>query len=712
MTRLLTNAKGFEAAYEAFQQINFSAFDYNSVKLSMLNYIKLYYPETFNDYIETGEFVGILELFAYLADLNSIRLDLAAHENFLTVAERKRSILQLAKLISYTTIRNLPARGLAKLESISTTEAVFDSNNKNLAGVTINWNDPDNPNWKEQFILIVNQILKGQFGNVEPQNRIQKDDVLMESYELKNTPLQLGVIPYSIVTNTGTIKLELVPIVLDSNLGIVEKRPANNSSFVFLYATDGQGDNSDTTGFFVYTKQGTLSKITTQFDGVTPNQTFDLELANINETDVWVNNINSTTRAIIDEGTEQGIRSGEWQSVPLTNSQNIAFNIINHRNKYEIDTLEDDQVRFVFGDGQLSDIPKGTFEIWFRTSANNDDIVPRTAVTRQPAFLTYQDENKKPHTLRFTFSLINSLQNGFASETLDQIRRAAPAVYFIQDRMVNLDDHNKFFLQDSSIIKLRAYNRQLAADTKYIVNHDPSETYENVKLFARDGIIYFRQVENSIDVTEEITATTLLKNHIEPLLSTPELTTLMEEAVDDASLVFEVRVRKFFRTGTTAPDETEQILSAFGEPTSFDLTPQPGSFPVGLSYDPVTDTWSATTPPPETAAIVVDRLLQGSVQQGWKLSFIGKVLVARSEEIRFWNVNVPDSPPSKTVDFDTFRPNADLFKVLKENPSQPFASIKTLGIDIDYIVVGHDTVDLGLPDSGLPHLHQVQIFHE
>ena len=114
MSRLVSRSETWERAYEAFQSINFAAFDYNTVKQSLLDYMKLYFPETFNDYIESSEFVAIVEIFAYVAELMAYRLDINAHENFISTAQRKESILRLAKLVSYTASRPLPARGVAK----------------------------------------------------------------------------------------------------------------------------------------------------------------------------------------------------------------------------------------------------------------------------------------------------------------------------------------------------------------------------------------------------------------------------------------------------------------------------------------------------------------------------------------------------------------------------------------------------------------------
>ena len=124
--RIISSAESWEKTYEAFNNINFAAFDFNTIKSSMIDYIKLYFPETFNDYIESSEFIALLELFAYLGELMAYRIDVTSQENFIPTAQRKDSILRLAKLISYAASRNIPARALVKITSVRTTEVVYD----------------------------------------------------------------------------------------------------------------------------------------------------------------------------------------------------------------------------------------------------------------------------------------------------------------------------------------------------------------------------------------------------------------------------------------------------------------------------------------------------------------------------------------------------------------------------------------------------------
>ena len=602
MARLVNAAESWSAVYTAFAQVNFSAFDYNTVKQSLLAYVQLYFPEDFNDYIESSEFVAILELFSYMAELLAYRSDMNAHENFMSTASRKESVLRLANFISYTPTRNLPARGLVKITSVSTTESVYDSFGNNLANIKITWNDPSNVNWREQFMLVMNSILSQPFGTVLPSDRVQVGDVLLELYTLSNTPLTqtsgVPVLPYTATVQGTGYPMELVSSTLTSN-GPVEKRPENNTEFTIMYANDGLGDASMTTGFLIYTKQGTLQSTTATFDGVTPNQTYSINVNNINDTDIWVNNINPNTGATLTinplptavTSVSPGYSTiyGHWYQVSTNASQNIIFNTDVNRHKYEVETDANDQVTLVFGDGEMVDIPQGTFQIWYRTSSNSNTPIPSSAVSNQSSSLTYVDLTNTTQTFTFSFSLTSSLLNGSASETLTHIQDTAPNVYATQDRMVNAQDYNTYLLQDPSILKLAAFNRTFAGDSKYIAWHDPTGTYENVKIFGDDLALYYQNVTPPNGrmeiVNTPISAEQLVLNNLQPLLSSTDFFTTLApiysaEGLDPATM----------RTQFTSAEITSFIQTLNGSSSSTNQT-------FYLYYCPSQDMWEMSTTP-------------------------------------------------------------------------------------------------------------------
>lgn len=705
MSRLVSRAESWEKVYTSFQNINFASFDYDTIKQSILDYIKLYFPESFNDFIETDEMIAIIESFAYVAELIAYRLDMNAHENFISTAERQDSILRLAKLVSYSADRPLPNRGLVKITSVSTTEGIIDSVGNNLSNKSISWNDTSNSNWKDQFILVMNRVLSQSFGTVSPVDRFQLQDVLFELYDLNTTPLQPGVFKYSTSVNGTTVPMELVPVEYDSSQGIVERRPYNNSNFSILYAQDGLGDASETTGFLCYTKQGSLQRFRHVFDGITPNQFFEIPVNSVNNTDVWVNNIDPNTGAVLDvvstinykRDTVSG-KSGEWVEVDTSHAQNVIFNTNPKRNKYEVETRANNRIRIIFGDGEFADIPSGTFDVWVRTSLDQDVIVSQSAVINVPKSFSYVDSIGRTQTLTFTFSLINSLQNGSAAESLEHIRLSAPSVYYAQDRMVNGNDYNTFMLQDSSILKLCTINRTFAGDSQYIAWHDPSTTYENVKLFGDDGAIYY-ETKSVVTTTDLVDVNTLITSHVQPLLSSTDIFIYV--------IGYGVPINQYRRLFNSV--EFDALITG--------LTPPPSPSNVDLYYNIVTYDWHVVKSTDDPAEKLTDWLtnyittplitiLQTStssaVGETYNITRYANRLNFHSPTTKFWDNN----SANRIIDYTTLTSNYDTISILQANTNYNRNNI--LGSTWKFNVMGQDVYDSG-SEIGLPDITKLSI---
>ena len=703
MSREISRAEAWEKVHEAFSQINFNAFDFNTIKESLLDYLKLYYPE-FNNYIETDELIAIVELFAYVGELIAYRLDLNAHENFITTAEKKESVLRLAKLLSYRPTRNLPARGLVKITSIQTTEEILDSEGNNIGGKKILWNDPNNPNWKEQFLLILGRVLEQDFGNVRPEDRIQIDDVLFELYTLNNNPLSPSgktVIPYTATSNGVTYPMELVPIALTEQ-GIEEKRPEVNGKLTIVYASDGLGDQSDLTGFMLLTKQGELQKREVTFDGITPNQTYEILVENINDTDVWVNNVDPTTREILTINPyekilphfKSSLRYGEWIEVDTLKGETILFNTTEIRNKYEVETLDNDQIRIIFGDGEFGNIPSGAFDIWFRTSANDDTVILKSAITDQVASFTYTDSLGSIQTITFTFSLVSSLLNGASSETIERIKENAPGVYYTQNRMVNGQDYNTFFLQDPSIVKVKAINRTFSGDSKYLAWHDPREYYEDVKLFGDDGALYWIEATpeegNLIIVSSNPPVDVIINDYLEPLLSTTDFYAIVAPVFVGGELR-----RKF------TPAEQTEIANAI---SNADTSPI-----IELYFSYNLNQWTVGPNPSDPDAIkfiVLTALFSGPTITSWEIRYSVKKLIAHSEQTKFWHTN----QGRKIINYYTIDTLKDRFIVLSANKNNNRDTL--LPYNINLAVLNQELLENPLPDAGLPDIHRLNVIPE
>ena len=123
--------------YQTFREADFQSFDFETLRKSMIEYLRTYYPEDFNDFTESSEYIALIDLIAFMGQSLAFRTDLNARENFLDTAERRDSILKLARLVSYIPKRGTPASGYLKFDSVSTTETVFDGTGTNLSNLLL-----------------------------------------------------------------------------------------------------------------------------------------------------------------------------------------------------------------------------------------------------------------------------------------------------------------------------------------------------------------------------------------------------------------------------------------------------------------------------------------------------------------------------------------------------------------------------------------------
>lgn len=710
MSRQYSKAEGWSSVYKAYQHISFTSYDYDTVKRSLIDYIRTYHPENFNDFIENSELVAIIESFAYISHQLAYRQDMNAQENFISTAQRKQSVLKLARYVSYRPNRNIAPRGLVKLTSVQTTEEVYDVRGTNLANKKVQWNDPNNSSWKDQFFTVMNRVLDQRYGSVSPNDRVQFDDTVFELYRLKNRPFPNGVITYTVTTNGQRYPMELVPVELAED-GPIERRPAFGSPFSVLYVTSGQGDFSESTGFFCFTKQGTLNRIRAKFDGVTPNLTFTVDDVNINDTDVWVNQINPDTgltdrTPVLDPLGRPRALQGEWVEVDTTHVENIIYNTNINRNKYEIETLENDAVRLMFGDGEFADIPSGTFDVWYRTSNAGDAVIPKNSVINKISTVNYVDGKGKLQTLTFTFSLLTSLSNGAKSEDIERIRKFAPSVYYTQDRMVNGRDYNSYPLQDQSIVKLRAINRTFAGDSKYMAWKDPSEFYDNVKIFGDDMSLYY-STDGDYRVAQNLQPLTFIRTVVEPILEHVGIHSYL--TIQNKPLPI-----KRFTVEEMGTLDVSMKRTIMGELAVGMM--RIGDFTVYLNYEPVYDLALQSNPikwkwvayddyhvmdHPDIANESAFKISYNREQQTWRVDFKTTHAVAYSPTTKFWFNN----GYSRTLVSDTLNTKYDEIVLLRANED---ATRRLLNRNIHLNVLGAGTTTI-FPDASLQEPNSLRL---
>jgi len=479
--RLLV-AEDWRKIYTAFQQADFKSYDFETLRRTMVAYLRENYPDDFNDYIESSEYVALIDLIAYVAQSLSFRVDLNARENFLETAERRDSVLRLARLINYNVKRNKPATGLLKIVSLSTTQTVIDSTGTNLSNATIVWNDGTNSNYREQMINILNAAnVEGQkYGRPLESNSIGGIDTSVYVLNSANTDVPI----YSFLKSISGVSrgFEIVPSSINNSESIYESAPVPGGAMSYIYRNDGAGDSSPNTGFFFLFKQGTLGSVNFDINTPTTNYSKAINISNINNDDVWLYELD-------DFGQLEKL----WTKLPSLSGNNTIYNSLsaNVRDIYNVITKNGDAVDLVFGDGNFSTIPSGTFRAYYRTSDNIKYSIQPADMQNIQFSIPYTDANGGRQQLTIVVSLQQSVYNAAATETNASIKTKAPQVYYAQNRMITAEDYNVMPLAVSQeIIKVKSVNRAASGISRSKEIIDPSGAYSNVSVFADDGILY------------------------------------------------------------------------------------------------------------------------------------------------------------------------------------------------------------------------------
>jgi len=493
-TSLLVN-QDWTKLYQTFRSADFQSYDFETLRASMISYLQIYYPEDFNDFIESSEFIALIDMIAFLGQSLAFRGDLNARENFIDTAQRRDSILKLARLVSYNPKRNVAATGFLKFESVSTTDNVIDSNGINLSGFVINWADANNSNWQEQFTLILNASLANNQVIGKPSNRQIINGITFNEYQVNLVPNILAVYDFNSVIAGASMNFEAVSATSAGQTYVYEANPNPNVPFIILNENDNLGNDSPNTGFFLYFTQGSLQSQDFTFAESVPNRVYTIPVNNINNTDVWLYSLDSN-----------GNLNTLWEQVPAVAATNVIYNQSKNLNIYQVSSLAGDQINLVFGDGSFANIPQGNFRVYYRTSNGLQYKITPDEMQGVVVPINYVNAAGVVQTLTITASLQYTVANSANRESLDDIRQKAPQQFYTQNRMITGEDYNILpYTLFSDIVKVKAINRTSSGISRYLDVIDVTGKYSSTNIFCDDGILYRDPFVNTFNFTYNTT---------------------------------------------------------------------------------------------------------------------------------------------------------------------------------------------------------------
>lgn len=468
--------------YQSFKNADFQSYDFENLRRTMITYLRTNYPEDFNDYIESSEYLALVDLIAFLGQSIAFRVDLNARENFLELAERRDSVLRLARLISYNAKRNIPAKGLLKFTTVRTTETVVDSNGRNLAGQVITWNDPSNNSWLDQFTKIMNAAMPAtqQFGN--PSAKADIYGIPTSQYRFQGSNSDVPVYTFSKSVAGKTMNFEITSTTFSGEEYIYEEAPKVGNSPACIYRDDGHGAASINTGFFFNFTQGTLNAGAFTINQPSTNESVDIATQNINNTDVWLYRLD-----------QNGKEAELWTKIPELTGNNVIYNSLNKsiKNIYAVVTRTGDAVSLAFSDGTFGTLPLGDFRTYYRISNGLSYVINPADIRNISISIPYTSRKGQNETLTVTLSLVSSVSNAESTETNAYIKANASATYYTQNRMITAEDYNISPLSvNQQVAKIKSVNRTSSGISRYFDLKDPTGKYSSTNLFGNDGVIF------------------------------------------------------------------------------------------------------------------------------------------------------------------------------------------------------------------------------
>ena len=83
------------------KQVNYLNKDFSDFRDNLIEFAKVYFPNTYNDFNESSPGMMFIEMAAYVGDVLSYYIDSQFRESLLAYAEEKRNVYNIAQSFGY-----------------------------------------------------------------------------------------------------------------------------------------------------------------------------------------------------------------------------------------------------------------------------------------------------------------------------------------------------------------------------------------------------------------------------------------------------------------------------------------------------------------------------------------------------------------------------------------------------------------------------------
>ena len=120
---------------KSVKEVRYLNKDFSSFKANLVEFAKVYFPKTYNDFNEASPGMMFIEMASYVGDVLSYYIDNQFKESLLAFAEEKKTVYNMAQAFGYTPKLASPAT--TNVDVFQTVPAISTGAGKTLTGIAL-----------------------------------------------------------------------------------------------------------------------------------------------------------------------------------------------------------------------------------------------------------------------------------------------------------------------------------------------------------------------------------------------------------------------------------------------------------------------------------------------------------------------------------------------------------------------------------------------
>ena len=418
------------------KEVKYLGKDFASLRNNLIDFAKVYFPNSYNDFNEASPGMMFIEMAAYVGDVLNYYIDNAVRENLLLHAKQRKNVYEIAESLGYKPKVTSPAKVKLQLyQTVPVKDSGVTSRPDYDYALTINQGSEFSSTSDSSVTFITDMDV-----NFSVSSSVDPTDVSVYSVEEGTSQPLFYLLKKSVSATAAQLKTQSFTFGAPEKFGTV-KLPDNNVIRV-LSCLDGDRNKWYEVPFL---GQETI------FEEVENTAKFDTELAQYNDTAPYILRLKKssrrfTTRINPDNTTNiefGGGISSDPDAFIIPNPDNVGSTLPEGLNSVDTN-VDPSNFMYTRTYGQVPSNTTLTFTYLVGGGINTN--VPSNDITTVKSVSTTIDDFGKDATKIATAKasvVVNNEQaatGGSSAESLDEIKQNALANFAAQGRVVTKED--------------------------------------------------------------------------------------------------------------------------------------------------------------------------------------------------------------------------------------------------------------------------------